>query len=150
MPRTPEHSRALFLNWRSVELRRSVSFLLEGTGCLYCPVLPHLPTLFFFPFAHSFTRNVTDSYGLILFDLHPCCWVAKSRPTMCVPVSAARQPPWSMGFPGQEYWSQWPFPSPEDLPNPELESMCPALAGGFFTSEPPGKPNLQPTLVVPI
>ena len=67
---------------------------------------------------------------------------------ICVPRTVACQPPRSMGFPRQEYWSQWPFPSPEDLPNPELESMSPALAGGFFVSEPPGKPSLQPTLVV--
>ena len=67
---------------------------------------------------------------------------------ICVPRTVACQPPRSMGFPRQEYWSQWPVPSPEDLPNPELESMSPALAGGFFVSEPPGKPSLQPTLVV--
>ena len=27
-----------------------------------------------------------------------------------------------------------------DLPGPEMEPMSPALAGGFFTTEPPGKP----------
>ena len=35
------------------------------------------------------------------------------------------------------------FPSPGDLPNPETEPMSltsPALAGRFFTTEPPGKP----------
>ena len=26
------------------------------------------------------------------------------------------------------------------LPNPGIEPMLPALAGGFFTTEPPGKP----------
>ena len=26
-----------------------------------------------------------------------------------------------MGFPKQEHWSALPFPSPEDLPNPEIE-----------------------------
>ena len=33
-----------------------------------------------------------------------------------------------------------PFPSPEDLPDPEIEPKSPALAGGSFTAEPPGKP----------
>ena len=33
-----------------------------------------------------------------------------------------------------------PFPSPGDLPNPEIKPTSPALAGGFFTTEPPGKP----------
>ena len=45
-----------------------------------------------------------------------------------------------MGFPGQEYWSGLPFPSAEDLPKPGVEPRSPALAGGFFTIEPPGKP----------
>ena len=27
-----------------------------------------------------------------------------------------------------------------DLPGPGIESMTPALAGGFLTTEPPGKP----------
>ena len=45
----------------------------------------------------------------------------------------------SMGFPRQEYWSGLPFPPPEDLPNPGIKPMSPALAGGFFTTEPLGK-----------
>ena len=46
------------------------------------------------------------------------------------------------GFPRQEHWSGLPFPSPWDLPDPgtEPESLVfPVLAGGFFTTEPPGK-----------
>ena len=27
-----------------------------------------------------------------------------------------------------------PFPSPGDLPNPGIEPVAPALAGGFFTT----------------
>ena len=45
----------------------------------------------------------------------------------------------SMGFPRQEYWSGYPFSSP-DLPNPGIELMSPVLAGGFFIAHPPGKP----------
>ena len=44
-----------------------------------------------------------------------------------------------MGFPRQKYWSGFPFPPPGDLPDPGIEPMSPALAGGFFTTEPPGK-----------
>ena len=57
----------------------------------------------------------------------------------------ACQAPLSMGFLRQEYWSGLPFPPPRDLPNPGIEPASPtspALAGGFFTTEPPGKPNL--------
>ena len=47
------------------------------------------------------------------------------------PRTIARQAPLSMGF---------PFPSPGDLPNTGIEPASLALAGGFFTTESPGKP----------
>ena len=34
---------------------------------------------------------------------------------------------------------EWVFPSPVDLPNPGIKPASPALAGGFFTTEPPEK-----------
>ena len=40
----------------------------------------------------------------------------------------------------QEYWSELPFPSPVDLPAPGIKPASLALAGGFFTAEPPGSP----------
>ena len=43
--------------------------------------------------------------------------------------------------PRQEYWSGLPFPSPRDLPDPEIEPASPILAGRFFTTEPPRIPN---------
>ena len=45
-----------------------------------------------------------------------------------------------MGFPRQEYWSGLPFPSPGDIPGPENRIWVSFLAGGFFTTESPGKP----------
>ena len=42
----------------------------------------------------------------------------------------------------QEYWSGLPFPSPGALPDPGIKPASSALAGGFFTTEPPGKPGL--------
>ena len=54
--------------------------------------------------------------------------------------SVPRQPPLSMEFPRQEYWSALPFPSPEDLLNPGIEPRSPALAGTSFTTEPQGSP----------
>ena len=35
----------------------------------------------------------------------------------------------------EEYWSGLPFPSPGDLPIPEIQPVSPALAGRFFTTE---------------
>ena len=43
-----------------------------------------------------------------------------------------------MGFPRQEYWSGLPLPSPGDIPDRRMEPAYPVLAGGFFTTEPPG------------
>ena len=73
--------------------------------------------------------------GLLL--LFSCC-----VPT-CVSLfatlwSAARQAPLTMGFP-RTYWSGLPFPPPSYLPNSGIKHKFPALAGGFFTTESPGK-----------
>ena len=46
-----------------------------------------------------------------------------------------------MGFPRQEYWSGFTCSPPGDLPDPEIKPVSPVLAGGFFTTEPPGKPR---------
>ena len=46
----------------------------------------------------------------------------------------------SVEFPRQEYWRGLPFPSPGELLT-RIESVSPPLAGGLFTTEPPGKPN---------
>ena len=54
--------------------------------------------------------------------------------------TVAQQAPPSMGFSKQEYWSGLPFLSPGDLPDPRIKFVSPALAGRFFTTEPPGKP----------
>ena len=64
------------------------------------------------------------------------------------PWTIVCQAPLSMGFSRQEYWSGLPFPSPGDLQDlgtepRSLESS--ALAGGFFTMEPPGKSSIIPT-----
>ena len=56
----------------------------------------------------------------------------------------AHQAPESMGFPRQEYWSGLPFPAPGVLLEPEIEphiSLVSCIASGFFTNEPPEKPN---------
>ena len=45
-----------------------------------------------------------------------------------------------MVFSRQEYWSGLPFPSPGDLPDPEIEPRSPTLQAGTLTSEPSGKP----------
>ena len=63
--------------------------------------------------------------------------------TLATPWTVACQAPVSLGLPEQEYWSELPFPSPGDLPDPGIETASPALAGRFFTTEPPGKPIVR-------
>ena len=58
----------------------------------------------------------------------------------CDPRTAALQASLSMGFPGQKYWSKLPFPFPRYLSDPGIKTTtpeAPALAGEFFTTEPP-------------
>ena len=47
-----------------------------------------------------------------------------------------------MEFSRQDYWNGLLFPPAEDLPNPQVKPASPTLAGGSFTTEPPGKPPL--------
>ena len=58
--------------------------------------------------------------------------------SVATPCIVAHQAPPSMGFPRQEYWNGLLFPSLGDLPDPGNEPTSPVLAGGFFTTEPPG------------
>ena len=51
------------------------------------------------------------------------------------PWTVAHQTLPSMGFSRQEYWSGLPFPSPGDLPNPEIEPESPALRADALASE---------------
>ena len=49
----------------------------------------------------------------------------------------------SVGFSRQEYWSGFPFPSPGDLPDPEIKPRSPALKADTLTAEPPGKHHIS-------
>ena len=73
------------------------------------------------------------------------CWTTISVPCpvpSCVwlsvtPWTVAHQAPLSMEFSTQEYWSGFPFPPPQDLPNPWIKPTSlasPELAGRFFTT----------------
>ena len=80
-------------------------------------------------------------FGFIM--LRPCY----AQKLICVQLFVT---PWSLqaslslGFSRQEYWRELPFLPPGDLPDPGIKAMSlkpPALADGFFTTEPPGKPQ---------
>ena len=73
--------------------------------------------------------------------LHVC----ELSPVLCFVTlwTVAHQAPLSMGFSRQEYWSRLPFPPPGDLSDPGIEPTSPA--GGFFTTNPQGKPSVIDT-----
>ena len=60
-----------------------------------------------------------------------------------IPWTVAHQPPLSMEFSRQEYWSRLPFRSPGNLPDPGIEPRSPALRADSLPSEPPGKPIIS-------
>ena len=55
--------------------------------------------------------------------------------------TVARQASLSMGVSRQEYWSGLPFLPPEDLPNPGIKLMPPALGGGSLLISRLGSPR---------
>ena len=55
-----------------------------------------------------------------------------------VPKTVAHRPHLSIRFLRQEYWTGLLFPCLRNLPDPGMEPKSPALAGVFFTTEPPG------------
>ena len=68
------------------------------------------------------------------------CSVLSSSVT---PWTAAHQAPLSMGFSRPEYWSGLPFPSPGDLPNPEIKLGSPALQADSLPAELPGNYEIE-------
>ena len=89
--------------------------------------------LFRFDFIHDLRKRV---FHFLIFILYwTMCVCTQSCPTLVNPWTITCQVHLSMGFFWQEYWSGLPFPSPGDLPNPEIEPVSPAslaLAGRFF------------------
>ena len=61
-------------------------------------------------------------------------------PLFATQWTIAHQAPLSMEFSRQEYWSGLPFPSPGDLPDPEMEPRSPAPQADALPTEPPGRP----------
>ena len=69
------------------------------------------------------------------------CVVAKSCPILCDPMDCSL-PGSSVHGTLQPRILEWVAISfSRDLPHTGIEPMSPALAGRFFTTEPPGKPD---------
>ena len=99
---------------------------------------------------NAFLKGIIDMWKLIkiimqlkvriwykMFSLkdHCCCLVVSLVWLFCNPMDC--RPP------GSSVWIGLPFLSLEDLPNPGIRPVSPALASELFTPEPPGKPVLR-------
>ena len=111
------------------------------------PVFVSYPTFWApqFTYPLHYQRSVVSEAGhcvcmCVCVHVHVCARSVVSY-SFVIPWTMASQAPLSMCFSRQEYWSRLPFPSPADIPpDPGTEFMSSVLAGGVFTTEPPGKP----------
>ena len=108
---------------------------------------------------HSLLQRIFPEPGLNLWKIlyylnhqggpfdYACAVCVLSRIQLFVTAwTEAHQMSLSVGFPRQEHWSGLPFHSPGDLPDPGNKTTplaSPALAGGFFTTLPLGKPPIM-------
>ena len=99
----------------SISIISSLKFIVNMTVCLYNIII--------------FRKCIVAVWPLSCVQLF-------CNPSDCSPSDSSVQ-----GISQQEYWSSLPFPSLGDLPNPGIKHACPALAGRFFTTESPGKPE---------
>ena len=97
------------------------------------------------------TLNSKDSYIWCAYHCSECskslnipnrlvCAYLLSIRLFATPWTSVSQAPLSMGLSWQEYWRGLPCPPPWDLPHPGIKPaslVSPALAGRFFTAEPP-------------
>ena len=66
-----------------------------------------------------------------------CCLATKTEAdSSATPGTVACQTRLSMAFPRQEYCSALPFPTPGDLPHPEIEPVSPASGGSLYHGAP--------------
>ena len=80
------------------------------------------------PLCHKLQSKIHASESELLWPF-PCLKVKllSHIQLFVTPWTVACQAPPSMGFSRQEYWSELPFPSPGDLPNPGIEPGSPTL-----------------------
>ena len=105
---------------------------LQDTGFISFDVYPEVRLLDCIEAIFNFLRNLCT----VFHNVKSLSRVLLSA----TPWTVAYQAPPSMGFSIQEYWSELPFPSPEDLPDPEIEPRSSTLQEEALPSEPLGKP----------
>ena len=129
-----EQSKAIFsyAGWSVHNILSSFITLNPGglphSGFCLSPLIIHL--------FHKYLLSTCLTFLLL------CCLVAKSYLILCDPMDHDLPGSSVLGISQAKYWSVLSFPSPGDLPHPGIKVVSPALAGGFFTTEPPEKSTL--------
>ena len=85
--------------------------------------------------------NGKRKHGTYITEYCCCGLVAKSWLTLWEPMACQVPLPWN--FPGKDTGMGCHFLLQGIFQPRDHELMSPALAGGFFTSEPPGKPTTE-------
>ena len=141
-----------FQNVNSVSMRAPtlshhiIYSLLWLRGCLsswlkcffllsHLPLLPSLPASSFHSSYISAQAQSTVLWRLPSPQQLSCVWL------FCSPMIWGSQGSSVHGISQARILVGCHFLLQGTLPDPEIDSQSPALAGGFFTTEPPGKPN---------
>ena len=88
---------------------------------------------------HTVIMQTIIYVSFTLGAIHPIVSVTRRVQLFVTPWTVAHQPPLSIRFSRQEYWSGWPLPSPGDLPDSGIKLESYALQADSLPSESPGK-----------
>ena len=91
------------------------------------------------------------TYGFTEFTMcfFCVCVCSVMSDSFATPWTVAHQTHLSVEFFRQEYWSELPFPTPGDLPDPGVWTcifFISCMGRWFFTTVPPGKPRVLNTV----
>ena len=85
--------------------------------------------------------NLSTEMKIKVLDTKICVCVLSHVRLFTTPWTVSQQAPLSMEFSREEYWSGLPTPGSFPTRGLHTSPASPALAGGCFTTEPPGKPQ---------
>ena len=91
---------------------------------------------------HNPDQAFSEHWGNLCFHANVLSHFSHVR-LFVTPGTIAHQAPLSMGFSRQEYWRGLPFPSPGDLPDPEIKPpspVTPKLQGDSLPLSRQGSP----------
>ena len=119
------------------------------------PLLPSSPPALSFPASGYFPTSQLHMCNEYTIHMNMCvcvcvcvcvCSVAQSSLTLCDSMDYST-PDFSVRISQASVLEWLPFPPLGDLPDSGIEPASPALAGEFFTTEPPGEPEYMYTCI---